>query len=224
LTMSGVGAARAMAMSGKVAEGTAKIACRRAMHNGRDSPSRNLARCRESRFARETAMRLTSIAKRLTLALLLAAGAAGHAFAQGAPLKDQLVGVWSFVSSTSQRDDGSNTWGPGAKGQLVFTANGRFSFQLMRGDRPRYKSGTRMRGSIIENQATSRGTLSYFGTYSVNENDRTLSFNIESSSFPNLTDATQKRIITIAGDELRYQNPAPARGTTPTTQVWRRLK
>ena len=48
--------------------------------------------------------------------------------AQQRPLKDQLVGTWSFVSSTSQRDDGSNTWGPGAKGQLIFTDGGRFSF------------------------------------------------------------------------------------------------
>jgi hypothetical protein len=170
-------------------------------------------------------MRPSFVAARFAAAFILLAASLGAAAAQGAsPLKDQLVGTWAFVSSTSQRDDGSNTWGANAKGQLIFTNGGRFSFQLMRADRPRYKSNTRMRGSIIENQGTSRGTLSYFGTYSVNESDRTLTFNIESSSFPNFNDATQKRIITIAGDELRYQNPAPARGTTPTTQLWKRVK
>jgi hypothetical protein len=170
-------------------------------------------------------MRPLIFAAKLALAAMCFAASIATATAQGTtPLKDQLVGTWTFVSSTSQRDDGSNTWGPTAKGQLIFTNTGRFSFQLMRGDRPKYKSNTRMRGSIIENQATSRGTLSYFGTYAVSEPDRTLTYNIESSSFPNFNDTAQKRIITVAGDELRYQNPAPSRGTTPTVLVWKRLK
>ena len=170
-------------------------------------------------------MRLSCIAAKVAVASILLMTSIGAAMAQGAtPVRDQLVGTWTFVSSTSQRDDGSNTWGPGARGQLIFTSNGRFSFQLMRSDRPRYKSNTRMRGSIIENQATSRGTLSYFGTYTIAESDRTLTYNIESSSFPNFDGTAQKRIITIAGDDLRYQNPAPARGTTPTVVVWKRLK
>ena len=170
-------------------------------------------------------MRLLCLARRIAFTAFCLLAAIGTAAAQGgASLKDQLVGTWAFVSSTSQRDDGSNTWGPGAKGQLIFTPNGRFAFQLMRGDRPRYKSNTRMRGSIIENQATSRGTLSYFGTYTVNDADKTLTYNIEMSSFPNFNDTAQKRIITLVGDELRYQNPAPSRGTTPTVLVWKRLK
>jgi len=169
-------------------------------------------------------MRWLWIATRVGLAAVIFAAGIGAVAAQGSsPLRDQLVGTWIFVSSTSQRDDGSNTWGANAKGQLIFMSNGRFSFQLMRGDRPRYKSNTRMRGSIIENQATSRGTLSYFGTYAVSDDDRTLAFNIESSSFPNFNDTVQKRIITIVGDELRYENPAPSRGTTPTVLAWKRL-
>src|SRR5439155_12603069 len=133
---------------------------------------------------------------------------------EATPLKDRLTGAWRFISSSSQRDDGSNTWGTNAKGQLIFTNDSRFSLQLMRGDRPKYKSNTRMRGSIIENQATTRGTLSYFGTFAVSEADRTLTYNIESSSFPNFNGSAQKRVITFVGDELCYENPAPARGTS----------
>jgi hypothetical protein len=94
----------------------------------------------------------------------------------------------------------------------------------MRGDRPKYKSNTRMRGSLIENQATTRGTLSYFGTYAVNDSDRSLTYHIEMSSFPNYNGTTQKRHIISIGDEFRYQNPAPVRGTAPTTLVWKRVK
>ena len=81
-----------------------------------------------------------------------------------------------------------------------------------------------MRGSLIENQATTRGTLSYFGTYAVNEQDRTLTFHIESSSFPNLNDTDQKRTLALSGDDLKLENLAPRRGSGSTLQVWERAK
>jgi hypothetical protein len=149
---------------------------------------------------------------------------AGAAAGQQKTSKDEFVGAWKFISSTSQRDDGSATWGPNPRGSLIFTSSGRFSLQIMRTDRPRYKSNTRMRGSLIENQATTRGTLSYFGTYTVDEPDRTLTFHIESSSFPNLNDTDQKRVFTLAGDDLKLENSAPRRGSEATLQVWERTK
>ncbi len=167
-------------------------------------------------------MRLSVYAGRTALTFLMLTMSFSAMAQEAKPLKDQLLGVWRFVSSSGQRDDGSNTWGGSAKGQLIFTEDGHFSFQLMRSDRPKYKSNTRMRGSLIENQATSRGTLSYFGTYAVGESDHTLTYNIESSSYPNFNDTTQKRIMTLSGDDLRYQIPALSRGATPATLVWKR--
>lgn len=111
-----------------------------------------------------------------------------------------------------------------SKGLLIFTDNGRFSLQIMRSDRPKYKSGTRQRASLIENQATTRGTLSYFGTYTVGDTDHTVALHIDSSSYPNLSDTDQKRKVTLAGDTLTLENPAPSRGSGPTVQVWERLK
>src|SRR5262249_41184923 len=153
----------------------------------------------------------------LALAIFVAGMAvpAGGSWAQQKSLKDQLVGAWSFVSSTSQRPHGSNTWGPHAAGLLVFTDNGRFSIPIMRGDRPKLQSNTRLRGSLIETQALVRGTLSYFGTYQLDDADRTLTYHIEASFLPNQNGITQKRVITIVGDELRYQNPSPSRGGPP---------
>jgi len=139
-------------------------------------------------------------------------------------LKDSLVGTWKFVSSTSQRDDGSATWGHNPRGSLIFTDNGRFSMQIMRSDRPTYKSNTRMRGSLIENQATTRGTLSYFGTYEVSDPNRLLTLHIESSSFPNLNDTDQRRVLTLVNNDLKLENPSPSRGRPPTFQIWERVK
>jgi Lipocalin-like domain len=157
----------------------------------------------------------------LSVALALSAT---HAIGQPTPLKDNLVGTWKFVSSTSQRDDGSATWGHNPKGSLIFTENGRFSLQIMRSDRPKYKSNTRMRGSLIENQATTRGTLSYFGTYELSQPDRLLTLHIESSSFPNYNDTDQRRMITLNGNDLKLENPSPSRGRPPTFQTWERVK
>ena len=160
----------------------------------------------------------------MAVLLMVLALCAGDAVAQQKSLKDDLVGAWKFVSSTSQRDDGSATWGQNPKGLLIFTDGNRFSLQIMRSDRPRYKSNTRMRGSLIENQATTRGTLSYFGTYAVSEPNRMLTFHIESSSFPNLNDTDQKRVLTLASDDLKLENPTPSRGSGATVQVWQRVK
>jgi hypothetical protein len=146
------------------------------------------------------------------------------AVAQEDQLKHELVGPWKFMSSTSQRDDGTTTWGPNPKGLLIFTDNGRFSLQIMRTDRPTYKSGTRLRASLIENQATTRGTLSFFGTYTVSDPDHNVTFHIDSSSYPNLNDTNQKRQLTLSGDSLKLENLTPSRGTGPTVQVWERAK
>jgi hypothetical protein len=146
------------------------------------------------------------------------------AMGQSKSLKDDLVGSWKFVTSTSKRDDDSPTWGHDPVGSLIFTDNGRFSLQIMRSDRPKYKSNTRMRGSLIENQATTRGTLSYFGTYDVNESNHTMTFHIVGSSFPNYNDTDQNRRVSLSADELRIENISPSRGRGPTFQTWERAR
>jgi len=149
---------------------------------------------------------------------------ASDAVGQSKSLKDDLVGSWKFVSSTSKRDDDSATWGHDPVGSLIFTGNGRFSLQIIRSDRPKYKSNTRMRGSLIENQATTRGTLSYFGTYDVNESNHTLTFHVVGSSFPNYNDTDQARTVTLTGDDLKIENRSPSRGRGPTFQTWETAK
>jgi Lipocalin-like domain len=146
----------------------------------------------------------------IVLLSVLATLGARQAVGQSDPLKNELVGPWKFVSSTTQRDDGSTAWGTDPKGLLIFTDNGRFSLQIMRSDRPRYKSGTRQRASLIENQATTRGTLSYFGTYTVSDPDHMVALHVDSSSYPNLSDTYQKRKVTLVGDTLTQRLRAAA--------------
>ena len=59
-------------------------------------------------------------------------------------------------------------------------------------ERPKFKINDRMKATAAENNAVLQGVLSYFGTYTVSEADRSLTFNIERSTFPNQIGAEQK--------------------------------
>jgi hypothetical protein len=148
---------------------------------------------------------------------------AGRASAQ-APLKAQLVGSWAFASGGSTDPSGRPVWGEGAKGLLIFLENGRYSSQLMRADLPRFGSGSRLQGTPDENKAIVQGTVSSFGTYTVDEGKKAFTIKWEAHSFPNMMGQSQTRSFTIAGDELRIQNPGPTAGGPPSELVYRRDK
>ena len=134
--------------------------------------------------------------------------------AVGQSAKD-LVGTWTIVSA--------EVFGPNPKGLLIFEPSGRYSLMLMRADLPKYASNNRAQGTPEEYKAIGAGSISYFGTYSVDGSEIIL--RIEHSSFPNWTGTEQKRTnVTLTGDELKYTNTAPSVGGPPAVLVWRRAK
>jgi len=165
----------------------------------------------------------------LSLSTAVALGFAfltGDAVAQQKPLKEQLVGTWTVASVENIRPDGTKTqlFGPNPKGTLVLDGNGRTAFMLMSSGRPKFASNNRNTGTPEENKATVQGTIAFFGTWSVNEADKTLITRIEASTFPNQDGQEQKRIISsVTADELRYVNPATTTGDRAET-VWKRVK
>jgi hypothetical protein len=146
---------------------------------------------------------------------------------KGGALQKQLVGQWSLVSF--EMTDAKGSKGPGVegadpKGLLIFTDNGRFSFQAM-SLLPKLAKD-RLLTTPEESRAVAHGILSYFGTYSVNEADKTFSFRIERSSNPNQNGTDAKRIIqSLTADELKFNNPARIGSSGGQTNlVWKRLK
>jgi hypothetical protein len=140
--------------------------------------------------------------------------------------KQQLVGTWTLVSTENIKADGSkiDVFGPNPKGILIFDSAGRYSLTIVRSDLPKFAAGTSDHGTAQENQAVLAGMIASFGTYSINEADGTLTTQVEGSSFPNLTDGGQKRVISSLTDtELKYSNPATATGTKAEV-VWKRVK
>jgi len=85
------------------------------------------------------------------------------AAAQQKTLKEQLVGTWTFVSSTTKLPDGSPSFGSDPKGLIIFTEDGRYSNQIHRSDLPKFASKNRLQGTPDENKAVVQGSVSSFG-------------------------------------------------------------
>ena len=146
------------------------------------------------------------------------------AFSQQKSLKDQLVGTWTFVGSTGKAQDGSPIWGPNPKGQLIFTDNGHYSSHILRSDVPKFTSKSRLQGTPDENKAAVHGGIASFGTYTVDEANKSFTVRFEGSSYPNNTGIEQTRPFTITGEELKVINPASSAGTGQTELTYRRAK
>ena len=173
-------------------------------------------------------MRRHGMLSATTMALLVLglALAGGDAVAQQKSLKDQLVGIWTLVSAENVAPDGTKrqNFGANPKGILILDASGRYAQLNIRPDRPKFKSNNRLRGTPEETKAAFDGTIAHFGTWSINEADKTLVLRIEGSTFPNQEGAEQKRTVSsLMGAELKYVNPTPATGGR-SEAVWKRAK
>jgi len=135
-----------------------------------------------------------------------------------------LPGTWSLVSITHYFADGriqhSFTEGDGV---LVLDAAGHFTQVLIRGDLPAFASGNRDTPTPEESLALSRGSLTFFGTYAVDQAGEILTFRIRRSSFPNWNGQHQaRRITTLTDTDLRIVAAAATVGARGE-QIWRRL-
>lgn len=137
------------------------------------------------------------------------------AVGQQKSLKDQLVGTWTLVTWEQTNPDGSKfqRFGANPKGVNVFDASGRVFVMYARPDLPKIASGNPSNPTPEEARAIVGGAIGYFGTYTVNEADKSVAFRLEASSFPNLLLADAKRtIVSLTADELKYGNAIPLTG------------
>jgi len=137
------------------------------------------------------------------------------AVGQEKTLKEQLVGTWTLVSADTVNPDGSRVpiYGPNPKGLGVFDSNGRYIFLNGRSGLPKFASNNRMEGTPEEYKAVVQGMNAHFGRYTINETDKTITFHIETSTFPNWNGIEQKRPFTLTGDELKWTTAASGGGT-----------
>ncbi len=169
---------------------------------------------------------MTAIHRVALLVLVSVALGASGAVAQPETMKQQLVGTWVLVSfSGEQAGNTVEPFGPNPKGTVVFEPNGHFVQVIMRSALPKFASNNRQTGSSEENKAIVEGSLAFFGTYSVNEADRTIILHVESSTFPNWNGTDRKLpVTTLTADELKWTNVVPSIGSGTLYLVWKRVK
>jgi hypothetical protein len=140
---------------------------------------------------------------------------AEDAIGQQATLKEQIVGTWSVVSWEQTRPDGQivQAFGANPIGMNTFDASGHFSLVILRRDLPKVAGKDRMKPTPEEALAIATGLVAYFGTYSVNEPDRSIRLDLEGTSYVNQLGRPQMRLVTaVSADELRLRNPASTDG------------
>jgi Lipocalin-like domain len=164
----------------------------------------------------------------IAAAMLVLALSAGTVAAQPATsLKDEIVGTWIFVVAEVTAPDGKKSFpfGETPKGILILTADGRFAQIHVAGDVPKIASNNRLTGTSEEYAAIMRRSLSVFGTWTVDEAKKTVTYNIMSSSFPNWEGEAQTRSIDkLTADEFVNTNPGVAGGRGTASNFYRRVK
>jgi Lipocalin-like domain len=154
----------------------------------------------------------------LTAMALLTLGVAlpsADALSQDKTLKEQIVGTWAYVSVDIVRPDGSRVplYGPDPQGLAVFDSTGHYILMTARAGQPKFASNSRTEGTPEEYKAVVHGSIAHFGTYTVNDVDKSITFHIETSTFPNWNGVDQKRPVTLTRDELKWTTAASSGGT-----------
>jgi len=162
----------------------------------------------------------------LAAALLLVTMPAAVAAQQPRTLKEQLIGTWSFVVAEITAADGAKSFpfGETPKGIVIFTPDGHFAQIHVASDIPKIASNNRLTGTAEEYKAINQKSLSVFGTYTVDEDKRTVTYQITASTFPNWEGQSQTRTIErLTAEEFMNTNPAVAGGRGSALNLYRRV-
>jgi hypothetical protein len=141
------------------------------------------------------------------------------AMASGSTLAQSVKSVAGTYTIVTQPAFGDNP-----RGRLVLGADGRFLLMLARATLPKFAAGARDKGTAEENKAVVSGSIANFGTYTINAKDKTITLNMEASTYPNWDGVSQTRPLKVEGDTLSYTVSAPSAGGPPINVVWKRIK
>jgi hypothetical protein len=142
--------------------------------------------------------------------------------------QDQFVGIWQLVTAEFRWTTGeiADLFGPDATGMIVYGRQGQMSVQIMRAQRPAFRADDARRGSAEEIKAAFDGYLAYFGNYTVDPAERSVTHHMRGSLFPNWVGQDLKRFYEFAGDRLTLR--APPMGTAVRSYagflIWQRVE
>jgi hypothetical protein len=151
---------------------------------------------------------------------------AGSVGAQQQTLAQQIIASYTLVSITFDYENGTKAdlFGANVMGSLMLNPNGRFALQIIGANRPKFAATNRREGTAQENAAAIYMTESYFGTFSIDAADHSVTYHIERAIFPNWDGTDRKFSIVVNGDILQLSGPPTpsAKGSYIPRQVWKR--
>ena len=158
--------------------------------------------------------------------LFLATSPSDQAFAQqqgSTSLREQLVGAWTLteLSAVTWDEDDRNPFGPAPTGRMIFDRNGNVTCVIIGAARPSFALGERLSGTAEENRSVVQSTQAFYGTYSVDEDNKTVAFHVERSLFPNWDGTFQLSLMTINGNRLDQSKAGPR--SSWGYAVWQRI-
>ena len=125
--------------------------------------------------------------------------------AQAQDLKSQIPGVYSLTSVYDELADGkkNDTWGSGVQGNAIFTPSGHFSATIAAANRQSKPTETPRDpvGPIV----------SYYGTYTVDEANKTIAYHIQQATTPRWNDFERKVTVDKISD-TELDTIAPVKG------------
>ena len=141
----------------------------------------------------------------------------------------QLVGTWRLISRVVKLEDGTVIRDPGLgekpSGYLIYDSSGHMAGQLMRPDRPMAIDCGTSTAAPSENSQSVNGYDAYFGTYTIDETNHTVTHHLEGALAAADVGKNLVREFQLSGDKLtiivRTNSP---KGKQIRTLTWERVR
>jgi hypothetical protein len=120
-----------------------------------------------------------------------------------------LQRTWQLITmdGTSAQNDTIFPYGLNPYGMLMYDETGHMSVLLMRQDRSLFASGDMRRGTDLEVRNAFESFGAYCGTYTIDEEKKTVIHHLQGAKFPNWIGSDQQRYYLISGDTLKLSAP-----------------
>jgi hypothetical protein len=94
----------------------------------------------------------------------------------------------------------------------MFDGEGHYSLQIMREGRPHFAANDKSKGTPDEYKATVQGSNCHYGTYSVNEAEKSVTLHVEGATFANWEGTDLTWPLAVVEDKATFTIPHPTTG------------